>query len=127
MASARPCYSPSLLNGPMNSVCFAGFCEQWLAPNLKPGDLVVMDNLSAHKTDAALQAIQDAGAEVLWLPPDPPDLAPVEKIISKVKQHFRTAAGRTWNELVDTAAAALRSVTPIQIQNCFQACGYYLS
>ena len=76
-----------LLDGPMNSLCFSAFCQRCLAPSLQSGDLVMMDNLSAHKSTAALEAIHSAGADVLWLPPYSPDLAPVEKIISKVKEN----------------------------------------
>lgn len=115
-----------LLDGPMNSLCFSAFCQRWLAPSLQPGDLVMMDNLSAHKSTAALEAIRSAGADVLWLPPYSPDLAPVEKIISKVKEHFRKMAARCWDGLVQAATSALNSITPTDIQNCFKSCGYYL-
>lgn len=121
-----PIRAAMLLDGPMNSLCFTAFCQRWLAPSLQPGDLVMMDNLSAHKSTTALEAIHSAGADVLWLPPYSPDLAPVEKIIRKVKEHFRKMAARCWKELVETATSALNSITPLDIQNCFKSCGYYL-
>lgn len=75
-----------VLDGPMNSQSFIGFCQWLLAPALHPGDLVVMDNLSSHKSAVAVQAIEDVGAEVVYLPPYSPDLNPIENIFSKVKQ-----------------------------------------
>ena len=77
-----------VLDGPINSVSFAGFCDWLLAPTLKPGDLVVMDNLSSHKSRAAVQAIERVGARLVYLPPYSPDLNPIEHVFAKVNSSF---------------------------------------
>ena len=71
-----------VLDGPLNSLCFAGFCQHFLAPALQPGDLVVLDNLSSHKSSAATAAIEAAGARLIYLPPYSPDLNPIENLFS---------------------------------------------
>ena len=81
-----------VLDGPMNSVCFTGFCEWLLTPSLRPGDMVVMDNLSSHRSAAAVQAIEAAGARVIYLPPYSPDLNPEELCNGAVKRELLNAA-----------------------------------
>lgn len=113
-----------VLDGPVDGISFAGFCEQFLAPALQPGDLVVLDNLASHKTAAATQAIEAVGANVVYLPPYSPDLTPIENVFSKVKQLVRGLRPQNWSEIVAAAKQALLSVTLEDIENAFIHCGY---
>lgn len=113
-----------VLDGPMNSVCFAGFCQWLLAPSLRPGDLVVMDNLSSHRSAAAVRAIEAVGARVVYLPPYSPDLNPIENIFSKVKQLFRGLRPRSFRQIVADARQVLTAITLDDIQSVFMHCGY---
>ena len=112
------------LDGPMNAMCFAGFCDWLLAPTLKPGDLVVMDNLSSHRSAAAVRAIESVGARVVYLPPYSPDLNPIEMIFSKVKQLFRALRPRSFRQIVHAAGDVLQQITPDDLQNVFLHSGY---
>jgi transposase len=113
-----------VLDGPMNSVCFTGFCEWLLTPSLRPGDLVVMDNLSSHRSAAAVRAIETAGARVIYLPPYSPDLNPIENIFSKVKQLFRGLRPRSFRQIVTDAKQVLSKITLDDIDSVFLHCGY---
>jgi transposase len=95
-----------------------------LCPSLRAGDLVIMDNLSPHKNDLTLGRIEDAGASVLFLPAYSPDLNPIEKMWSKVKQSLRSAEARTREELLKAIASALQSVTRQDAINWFASSGY---
>ncbi len=81
--------APMLLDGPMDGECFLAWAEQMLAPTLRPGDIVVMDNLAAHKVAGVRQAIEACGAELRYLPPYSPDLNPIENAFAKLKAHVR--------------------------------------
>lgn len=113
-----------VLDGPIDSICFAGFCEQLLAPNLHPGDLVVLDNLSSHKSTAAAQAIESVGAQLVFLPPYSPDLNPIENIFSKLKQLIRGFRPQTWHQIIEAARKALLSITLDDIFNAIVHAGY---
>lgn len=113
-----------VLDGPMDGVCFTGFCESFLAPTLKPGDLVVMDNLGSHKSESARLAIESAGAQVVLLPPYSPDLNPIEMIFSKLKQLIRSQRPRTFSKVVDATGDALSFINTDDIQACYEHCGY---
>lgn len=113
-----------VLDGPMDGVCFIGFCESFLAPALKPGDLVVMDNLASHKSERARLAIESAGAQVVLLPPYSPDLNPIEMIFSKLKQLVRSQRPRTFSKIIDATGHALNYINTEDIQACYQHCGY---
>lgn len=113
-----------VLDGPLDSVAFAGFCEQWLAPALRPGDLVVLDNLSSHKSPAAVAAIEAVGAKMVYLPPYSPDLNPIENLFSKIKQIVRGFRPRQWQEIIRATRQALLAITPDDIANAFLHCGY---
>ena len=99
--------APMLLDGPMNGECFRAWVEQMLAPALKPGDVIVMDNLSAHKVTGIRQAIETRGADLRYLPPYSPDLNPIEMSFAKLKSHLRKAAARTFEGLEIAAAETL--------------------
>lgn len=113
-----------ILDGPLNSVSFAGFCEQFLAPALECGDLVVLDNLSSHKSTAAVEAIESVGAKVIYLPPYSPDLNPIENVFSKIKQLIRGLRPKNWREIVQSVKQTLRQVTTEDLHNAFEHCGY---
>ena len=95
-----------------------------LGPTLRPGDVLIMDNLSPHKSELTLALIAQAGAQVLFLPPYSPDLNPIEKMWSKIKQLLRSAEARTEEELLQAIGAALASVTAQDAVNWFVSCGY---
>jgi len=113
-----------VLDGPMDSICFTGFCERFLAPVLNPGDLVVMDNLGSHKSESARLAIESAEAQPVLLPPYSPDLNPIEMIFSKLKRLIRSRRPRTFSKIVDATGDALRLISADHIQSCYQHCGY---
>jgi transposase len=115
-----------ITDGPTNAAVFETFVDWLLVPTLRPGDVLVMDNLSSHKSPRAVECIERAGASVLYLPPYSPDLNPIEKIFSKVKSFLRSAAARTQAELYDAIAIALETITPADCRNVFTSCGYRL-
>lgn len=116
--------APFILDGPMDGVAFLTYVRQVLVPELKPGDIVIMDNLPAHKVTGVREAIEGAGASVLYLPPYSPDLNPIEKAFSKVKAILRKAAARTLEGLWAAIAGTLDAFTPEECRNYFAACGY---
>ena len=103
---------------------FRVYVQTVLCPTLRRGDLVIMDNLSPHKNDATRALIEQTGATVAFLPAYSPDLNPIEKMWSKVKQFLRSAEARTWEALLAAIAAALATVTPQDAANWFAHCGY---
>jgi transposase len=103
---------------------FQAFVEQVLGPRLRPGQIVVMDNLSAHKAPAIRQSIEAAGATLLYLPPYSPDLNPIEKCWSKIKQILRSLKARTAETLEAAMASALASISSENAGAWFQHCGY---
>lgn len=116
--------APMLLDGPMNGECFLAWIEQMLAPLLKPGDIVVMDNLPAHKVAGVRRAIEARGAALDYLPPYSPDLNPIENGFAKLKAHMRKAAARTIDALEKAAASALKLFTEDECANFFLNAGY---
>ena len=113
-----------VLDGPMNGVAFLAYTEQVLVPELNPGDIVVMDNLPAHKISGVRTAIESAGARLLFLPPYSPDMNPIEMAFSKLKALLRKAAARTVDDLWATIADCLDAFTPQECRNYFTAAGY---
>ena len=116
--------APMLLDGPMDGEAFRAWCEQILAPALRPGDIVIMDNLAAHKVAGVSQAIEACGATLLYLPPYSPDLNPIENAFAKLKAHVRKAAARTIEALETVAAEALLTFQPTECANFFAHAGY---
>jgi transposase len=110
--------------GATNAATFEAYVERVLAPTLSPGDIVVMDNLAAHKGPEVERLIAAAGAEVRYLPAYSPDLNPIEKMFSKLKASLRKAAARTVDRLHGAIGDALRSVTHQDIAGWFRSCGY---
>ena len=118
--------APMLLDGPMDGECFLAWVEQMLAPTLRPGDIVVMDNLAAHKVAGVRQAIEACGAELRYLPPYSPDLNPIENGFAKLKAHVRKSAARTLDALDRAAANALHQFKSHECANFFAHAGYGL-
>jgi transposase len=116
--------APMVLDGPMNGAAFHAYVEQVLAPSLTPGDVVVMDNLPAHKLASIRVMIEAAGATLLYLPPYSPDFNPIENAFAKLKAHLRKVAARTIGDLWDAIRDALPLFTPIECRNYFTAAGY---
>lgn len=116
--------APMTLDGPMNAAAFRAYVEQVLAPTLNAGDIVVMDNLPAHKGAAVRNLIEAGGATLLLLPPYSPDFNPIENAYAKFKSSLRKAAARTVETLEDAIADALQAFPPNECANYFQAAGY---
>ena len=116
--------APMTLNGPMNAAAFRAYVEQVLAPTLDPGDIVVMDNLPAHKGAAVRDMIEAHGASLLLLPPYSPDFNPIENAFAKFKSNLRKAAARTVEALETAIADAFGAFTPNECANFFRAAGY---
>ncbi|WP_185927947.1 transposase, partial [Pseudorhizobium endolithicum] len=116
--------APMLLDGPMNGPAFLAYAEQVLAPELRPGDVVVMDNLPAHKISGVRDAIEKVGARLLFLPPYSPDFNPIEMAFSKLKALLRKVAARTVDDLWSAVADCLSAFTPEECRNYFEAAGY---
>lgn len=116
--------APMVLDGAMHGAAFLAYVEQLLAPTLKPGDIVVMDNLPAHKPVAVRKAIETAGAELRFLPPYSPDFNPIEMAFSKLKAFLEKTAARTVEDLWDAIAQSIDTFTPAECQNYFAAAGY---
>lgn len=116
--------APFVIDRPMNSAIFKAYLEQCLVPTLRPGDIVVMDNLSSHKSDEVREIIESAGAMLLYLPPYSPDLNPIEQAFSKLKAHLRKAAERSIPALWDRIGEILNSFSSDECQNFFHHAGY---
>lgn len=112
------------IEAPTDGEIFLAYLEQVLCPQLRPGDLVVMDNLAAHKVAGVRELIENAGAELRYLPPYSPDFNPIEKCWSQIKQRLRATKARSLLALQASLDHALATVTPQNIEACFRHCGY---
>lgn len=112
------------VDGATDTEAFEAYVQHVLNPTLRPGDIVIMDNLSPHKGAAVQRLIEQAGAGILFLPSYSPDLNPIEKMWSKVKSDLRTAEARNLQALNDAIAASLSSITRQNAINWFASCGY---
>ena len=112
------------LDGTTDTESFRAYVRQVLVPTLRAGDIVVMDNLSPHKSDQTLALIMDAGAQVRFLPAYSPDFNPIEMMWSKVKNLLRSAQARTLADLITAIGQALAQITPKDALNWFAHCGY---
>jgi transposase len=119
--------APMVLDGAMNGKAFLAYVEQVLVPTLKPGDRVVLDNLSSHKQASVRQAIERAGAKLLYLPPYSPDLNPIELAFSKLKWLLRSMAERTVDALWSRLGQLLDRFPPHECGNYLRHCGYPVS
>ena len=116
--------APMVLDGPMTGAWFLAYVEQVLVPTLSPGDVVILDNLPAHKGSAAREAIEAGGARLLFLPPYSPDFNPIENAFSKLKALLRKAAARTVDELWRVIGDCLDAFTPAECIKYFAHAGY---
>jgi len=116
--------APFVLEGAMTGPLFLGYVKQYLVPTLKRGDIVMMDNLPVHKVAGVKEAIEAAGATLIYLPPYSPDLNPIEMAFSKVKAHLRQAAERTIDGLLGRIGRIVKTFTPQECRNFFRHSGY---
>lgn len=116
--------APMTIDGAMDGEAFTLYAERFLAPTLSPGDVVIMDNLPAHKVMGAREAIEAVGARILFLPPYSPDFNPIENAFSKLKALLEGAAARTLETLQDAIASALDAIIPEECRSFFTAAGY---
>lgn len=116
--------APMLLDGPVNAQAFAGYVERCLAPALEPGDILILDNLPAHKGPRVTGAVEGAGCTLVYLPPYSPDFNPIQGMWSKVKASLRKTAARTFGAVVDAVNIALHAITPADCEGYFEHCGY---
>jgi len=116
--------APMLLDGPMTAAAFQAYVDQVLVPTLKPGDVVVMDNLPAHGRAGIRRTIENAGATLAYLPPYSPDFNPIEQAFAKLKAYLRKAMARTVDELWNTIALAIETISENEAHNFFANAGY---
>jgi transposase len=116
----------AVIDGPVNRDAFEAFVQQILVPVLRPGDVVVMDNLSSHKGAQVQLLIEQAAAHVRYLPPYSPDLNPIELVFSKMKQMLRSLGSRTQEVLWHSMKSVIQAITPRDASNCFAHAGYSL-
>jgi transposase len=116
-----------MIEGSVDTVVFNAYCEQVLQPTLKAGDVVVLDNLGAHRASRIEEIAKECGARVIWLPPYSPDFSPIELMWSKVKTYLKKAKARTQQELEKAIALALKTITISDCLNWFRHCGYQVT
>jgi transposase len=116
--------APWLIDGPINGERFRLYVEKVLVPTLKPGDIVILDNLGSHRGKAVRRAIRSAGAKLLFLPKYSPDLNPIEMLFSKLKHLLRKAAERNADAVCNAIGQILDSLTPRECRNDFAQAGY---
>jgi len=116
--------APCVIDGPINGHSFLAYVEQILAPTLKPGDIVIIDNLGSHKAKRTRQAIRAAGAKLLFLPPYSPDLNPIEQVFAKLKTLLRKAEERTVETTWRRIGELLDYFTPAECANYVRNAGY---
>ncbi len=116
--------APCVIDGPINGQSFQAYVEQFLVPTLRPGDVVIMDNLGSHKGKAVRKAIRAVGARLLFLPPYSPDLNPIEQVFAKLKHLLRLAQARKTDDLWRRIGKLLDNFTPQECQNYLVNSGY---
>jgi putative transposase len=116
--------APCLFDGPINAERFLAYVEQFLVQTLRPGDIVVLDNLGSHKGKAIRKAIEAAGARLIFLPKYSPDLNPIEQVFAKLKSILRKLAPRTLPDLERAVAQALTQYSPEECANYLRDAGY---
>ena len=116
----------TVVDGAVNGDVFEAFVEQVLVPELRAGDVAIMDNLSSHKRRRVRELIEAVGARLVFLPPYSPDLNPIEMIFAKIKQALRSLACRTRDALWQAMQSVLEQVTTSDATNCYKHCGYTL-
>ena len=116
--------APCVIDGPINGVTFRAYVEQFLLPTLAHGDIVIMDNLGSHKSQAVRRLIRSAGAKLFFLPRYSPDLNPIEQVFAKIKHCMRQAQKRTVEETWRHVGQLVQAIQPPECQNYFINSGY---
>lgn len=116
--------APCVVDGPINGLSFGLYVEQFLLPTLKPGDVVIMDNLGSHKSPFVRKIIRSVGAKPLFLPPYSPDLNPIEQVFAKLKHLMRKAAERSVEATWKRIGSLLDAFTPQECRNYLKNSGY---
>jgi transposase len=119
--------APAVFDGPIDNASFLAYIEQILIPSLRPGDVVVLDNLAVHKQPEVRAAIERVGAHLRFLPPYSPDFNPIELAFAKLKAFLRAIRPRSFDHVVELIAIALTLFTPTECRNYVQHCGYRLA
>jgi transposase len=119
--------APLVLSGSVNGTMFYGYIEQCVLPTLQSGDILFMDNLSAHKVAGLEELARSRGAHLIYLPPYSPDLNPIELAWSKVKSILRRIKARTFSDLIDALKEAFEAITTQDIHAWFAHCGYAIN
>jgi len=119
--------APAVFDGPIDNPSFLAYVEQVLVPTLRPGDVVVLDNLAMHKQPEVQAAIERVGAWLRFLPPYSPDFNPIELAFAKLKAFLRAARPRSFDQVVERVAIALELFTPQECLNFVRHCGYRVS
>ena len=129
VAALRPhaLSASAVFDGPIDNPSFLAYVEQILVPTLRPGDVVVLDNLVVHKQPEVRTAIEHAGAQLRFLPPYSPDFNPIELAFAKLKAFLRAARPRTFDHVCALIAAALELFTPTECRNFVRHCGYLVA
>ena len=129
VAALRPTAlgATAVFDGPIDSVTFRAYVEQVLVPTLRPGEVVVLDNLAVHRQPEVRDAIERAGAYLRFLPPYSPDFNPIELAFAKLKAFLRAIRPRTFDHVCELIAAALRLFLPDECRNYVRHCGYRVS
>jgi transposase len=122
--SLRGLVATLTVEGAVDALCFDAYAKRVLGPRLRRGDVVVLDNLGAHRASRIEQVAAERGAQVLWLPPYSPDFSPIEQCWSKIKAFLRGAKARTNEELNRALGQAIKLVTKSDIRGWFKHCGY---
>ena len=117
-------HAPAVFDGPIDNPTFLAYVEQVLVPTLRPGDVVVLDNLTMHKQPEVQVAIERVGAHLRFLPPYSPDFNPIELAFAKLKAFLRAARPRSFDQVVELVAIALGFFTPQECLNFVRHCGY---
>jgi transposase len=119
--------APAVFDGPIDNPTFLAYVEQVLVPTLRPGDVVVLDNLTMHKQPEVQAAIERVGAWIRFLPPYSPDFNPIEQAFAKLKAFLRAARPRSFDQVVELVALALDLFSPAECLNFVRHCGYRVS
>ena len=120
-------HAPAVFDGPIDNPSFLAYVEQVLVPTLRPGDVVVLDNLAMHKQPDVQAAIERVGARLRFLPPYSPDFNPIELAFAKLKAFLRAARPRNFDQVVELVAIALELFSPTECLNFVRHCGYRVS
>ena len=119
--------APAVFDGPIDNDSFRAYVDQVLVPSLRPGDVVIMDNLAVHKQPEIRLAIEQAGAQLRFLPPYSPDFNPIEQVFSKLKAFLRALRPRTFDRVLELVATGMRLFSSAECANYVRNCGYRLT